>query len=126
MGIPPRPAKRKAVSKLEACSERQQGDVPGLLDGTRKAALMRGANAGQTTRHNLAALRDKALQQAHVAIRNRIDLLGAELAHLLAAEKLAAATRATARTAATALPGPRGGAGGGWPRTVGRAYGSIF
>src|SRR4051794_33264127 len=62
--------------ELEACSERQQGDVPGLLDGTRKTALVRSANAGQTTGHNLAALRDKALQQADVAIRNRIDLLG--------------------------------------------------
>ena len=45
-------------------------------------------------RNNLAALGHKPLQQPHVAVRNRVNLLGAELAHLLAAEKLAAAAGA--------------------------------
>ena len=41
-----------------------------------------------------------ALQQAHVAVGNRVDLLGAELADLLAAEELAAAAGSAAGTAA--------------------------
>jgi hypothetical protein len=70
------------------CGKRQQGDIPGLLDGAGQAALVRGANAGETPGHDLAALGHKALQQANIAVRNRIDLLGAELADLLAAEEL--------------------------------------
>ena len=72
--------------------KRQQGDVAGLLDGAGQSALVLGANAGEPPRHDLAALGHKSLQQPDIAVRNRIDLLGAELAHLLAAEKLAAAT----------------------------------
>ncbi len=56
------------------------------------------ANARQTARNDLAALGNKALQQANIAVGDRVDLLGAELADLLAPEKLAAA-RAAARTA---------------------------
>jgi hypothetical protein len=82
--------------------KRQQRDVPGLLDGAGQTALVLGANAGKTPGHNLAALRHKALQQTDIAIRNGVDLLSAELANLLAAEKLAAAARATGRTAAGA------------------------
>jgi len=76
--------------------ERKQGDVPGLLDGACQAALVRRANAGQTPRHDLAPLGYKSLQQTYVAVRDRIDLFGAELAHLLAPEELAASAR-TAR-----------------------------
>jgi hypothetical protein len=57
---------------------------------------MRSANAGQPPRHNLAALGHELPQQLHVAVRNRIDLLGAELANLLAAEELAASAGTTA------------------------------
>jgi hypothetical protein len=74
--------------------ERKQGDIPGLLDGARQAALVCGANTSQAPGHNLAALGHKSLQQTHVAVRNRIDLLGAELADLLAAEELAASAGA--------------------------------
>jgi len=70
--------------------EGQQGDVASLLDGAGQAPLMRGANAREPARHNLAALSHKALQQPHIAVRDRIDLLGTELANLLATEKLAA------------------------------------
>ena len=56
------------------------------------------AHARQPARNDLAALRDKALQQTNVAVGDRVDLLRAELADLLAPEELAAA-RAAARSA---------------------------
>ncbi len=52
------------------------------------------ANASQTARNNLATLGNESLQQANVAVGDGIDLLGAELANLLASEEFAAA-RAT-------------------------------
>ena len=89
------------------CRKRQQGDVPSLLDGAGQAALVRGADTGEPPRHNLAALGHKALQQTNIAVRNRIDLLGAELADLLAAEKLAASARAARRPSARTAAGVR-------------------
>ena len=74
---------RSCKANLEPRCERQQGDVAGLLDGAGQAALVRGADAGQTARHNLAALGDKALQQANIPVGDRIDLLRAEFANLL-------------------------------------------
>jgi hypothetical protein len=41
--------------------KRQQGDIPGLLDGAGQAALMRGANASEPPGHNLATLGYKTL-----------------------------------------------------------------
>src|SRR5580658_1601431 len=61
----------KAIRVLVLRGKRQQSDVACLLDGAGQAALVRGADAGQTARHNLAALGHKPLQQADVAIRNR-------------------------------------------------------
>src|ERR1700678_1327301 len=92
---------------LEAGCEGEQGDVARLLDGEREAALMRGADAGETARDDLAALGHEPLQQAHVAVAEEVDLLGAELADLLAAEELASAGSAAraasgARSAGTA------------------------
>jgi hypothetical protein len=78
----------------------QQGDVPGLLDCAGQTALVRGAHARQTARHNLAALGHKPLQQANITIGNRINLLGAELAYLLAPEELSASARSAAGPAA--------------------------
>jgi hypothetical protein len=75
--------------------ERQQGDIPGLLDGAGQTALVLGANTGKPPGHDLAALGHKPLQQANIAVGDRIDLLGAELANLLAAEELAAAAGST-------------------------------
>ncbi len=90
---------------LEARRKGKQSNVPRLLDRQRKPALMPGANARQTARHNLPALRHKALQQPHIAVTDRIDLLRAELANLLAPEELT-----SSRTAA-------GTARGTWPRS---------
>jgi hypothetical protein len=75
------------------CCKRQQGDIPGLLDGAGQAALVLGADAGEPPGHDLAALSHEALQQPDIAVRDRVNLLGAELADLLAAEELAASAR---------------------------------
>jgi hypothetical protein len=74
---------------LVASRKRQQSDIASLLDGTGEAALMRCADASETARHDFAAFSYEALQQAHVTVRNGVDFLGAELADLLPAEKLA-------------------------------------
>jgi hypothetical protein len=72
---------------------------------------VRGANAGEPAGHDLAALGHKPLQQPDVAIRDRVNLLGTELADLLAAEKLAAPAGSTGGTAARAALRPSAGAG---------------
>jgi hypothetical protein len=94
--------------------KRQQSDVPRLLDGPRQTTLMRCADAGQTARHNLSALGYKSLQQTNIAIGDRIDLLGAELANFLAAEKLAASAWAAAWPAAGTTRRPAAGTAP-WP-----------
>src|ERR1700722_821077 len=84
--------------KLEARGESKQGDVARLLDSQAKAALVACADTRQTARNDLPALGDEALQQANVTVGDCVDLLGAELADLLAPEELASA-RAAAGTA---------------------------
>jgi hypothetical protein len=83
---------------LVARCERQQGDIPGLLDGAGEAALVGGTDTRQPAGNDLAAFGYEALQQAHIAIRDGVDLLGAELADLFAAEELAATARTAGRT----------------------------
>src|ERR1700757_2593238 len=90
--------------------KRQQSDIPGLLDGAGQAALVRGANAGEPTGHDLAAFSHKLLQQTDIAVRDRVDLLGTELAYLLAAEEFTATTGAACRAGSTRA-GARTGAG---------------
>jgi hypothetical protein len=85
---------------LVPCGKRQQGDVPGLLDGAGQTALMRGANTGEPTGHDLAAFGHKPLQQPNVAVRDRVNLLGAKFADLFAAEKLAASAGTARGTSA--------------------------
>jgi hypothetical protein len=92
---------QRTTGQLKARRERQQGDIASLLDSLREPPLMRGADAGETPGHDLAALCDKALEQPHIAIRDGVDFLGAELADLLAAEKLASAGAARASSAGT-------------------------
>jgi hypothetical protein len=94
-----------------SCGKRQQGDVPGLLDGAGEAALVRGANASEPSGHNLATLGHKALQQSDVAVWDCINFLGTKFADLLAAEELSPAARATGGTAARAAGRPTAGAG---------------
>jgi hypothetical protein len=102
---------------LVARRKRQQGDVAGLLDGAGQTALVRRANARQTARYNLAAFGHKALQQTDIPIGDGVDLLGAELANLLAAEELAA----SAGTAAGAPAGTPAWASGASAGTAGSA-----
>jgi hypothetical protein len=103
---------RSRFRKLEARGEGKQGDVPRLLDGQAKAALVPRADARQTARNNLAALSDKALQQANVTVGDCVDLLGTELANLLAPEELATAGATT------------GSAGGTWGARAARTTGA--
>ena len=56
------------------------------------------ADARQTARNDLAALGHKPLQQPHIAVADRVDLLRAELANLLSPEELTP-SRTAARTA---------------------------
>jgi hypothetical protein len=92
-------------AKLEACGEGQQGDVARLLDGQREAALVTGADTSQATGNDLATLGDEALKQANVAVGDGVDLLGAELADLLAAEELASSGSAAGSTRRTRSAG---------------------
>jgi hypothetical protein len=95
-----------------SCCKWQQGNVPGLLDCTRQTALVRGAYSSKTTRYDLAALGHKSLQQANIAVRNRVNLFCAELTDLLAAKELATAARAALWASARAwcrAAGPRSG-----------------
>jgi hypothetical protein len=99
---------------LVPCGKRQQGNVPSLLYGPGKAALVRGANTGEPTWNNLAALGHKTLQQTDVAVRDGVNLLRAKLADLFATEELSAAARPTGWPAArSTLRPPAAGAGSG-------------
>jgi hypothetical protein len=49
-------------------SIRQQGNMPGTLDGQRQMPLVLGAVAGNTARNDLAAFRHKKPQRPHVFI----------------------------------------------------------
>src|SRR5690349_14724607 len=92
--------------------KRQQRDIPRLLDRRGKAALVRRANAGQPSWHDLAALRYELREQAHVLVIDGVDLLDAEFAHLFAAEVFASAFTSAAtrrpRSARTAMAASRG------------------
>jgi hypothetical protein len=59
------------------------------------------AHTGQAARNDLAALGDKTLKQANIAVGDSVDLLGAELADLLAPEELAATGAAARSTGGT-------------------------
>src|ERR1700686_4043912 len=78
--------------------KRQQCDVARLLDGRGQPVLMRRAHAGQPPGHDLAALRHELAEQPVILVVDVRDLLRAELADLLAPEKLASTfTRRAAR-----------------------------
>src|SRR5204863_9404902 len=80
--------KRPPHQILKTRRERQQRDIPRLLDRIRQPALMRRAHAGNPARHNLAPLRDEAVQQFRVLIVDVVDLLDAEPADFLPPEIL--------------------------------------
>jgi hypothetical protein len=72
------------------------------------------AYTGQAARNNFATLGNEALQQANIAVGDSVDLLGAELADLLAPEELASARAASARTACGTWRTWSAGARTGW------------
>src|SRR5438067_13276345 len=99
---------------LEAGCERKQRNVARLLDGKRETTLVAGADTSQAARHNLATFCHEALKQADVAVADGVDLLGAELADLLAAKELASpgtAARATGTAGSACGAGRTWGAG---------------
>ena len=103
------------IASLHACAlelgrKRQQRDIPRLLDGLGELALVRGADAREPARRDLAPLRHELLQEANVAIADGVNFFHAEFADFLAAEELAAA--ASARTAG----------GPGWTRSGRRPF----
>src|ERR1700687_3095730 len=105
----------------------QQRDVARLLDSLGGAALMGRTSPRQAARNDLAALGHKAGEQTHVLVIDAVDLLGAELADLLAPEELAAAI-ATATAGASAAGARSRGPGTG--RTRGalgcRCFGPLW
>src|ERR1700691_3461099 len=68
---------------------------------------MRRAYTGQAAGNDLATLRYELRQQTHILVVDTVDLLDAELANLLAAEKLPAAFARSAGTAAGTWPAAR-------------------
>jgi hypothetical protein len=108
------PDRRPSPALVPGCKG-QQGDVPGLLDGAGKAALMGRTYASETTGYDLAALGDKSLQQTNIAIRDGVNLLGAEFANLFAAEELAASTGSAGSTRATTGTATRASTGSARP-----------
>src|ERR1051326_6938618 len=73
---------------LELGRKRQQRDIAGFLDGIAEAPLVRRADARDTPRNDLAALRDEGVQKLHVLVVDVIDLLNAKTAYLFASEIL--------------------------------------
>src|SRR3990172_707295 len=83
--------------------EGQQGDVACPLDGHLQLPLVRGADARDAPRQNLAPVAHE-LPDRHVLVVNVVDLLHAELADAAAAEKAPAAGAAPGSAAARAAP----------------------
>src|ERR1019366_5871061 len=112
---------------LAARREGQQCDVARLLDSLGDAELMGRANPRQAARNDLAALGHKAGEQTHVLVIDAVDLLGAELADLLAPEELAAAIATATAGASAAGARSRGGTGTGgtWSSFGCRCFGSL-
>jgi hypothetical protein len=69
--------------------KRQQGDIPGLLDRSGKAPLVRSANTRQPARDDLAAFGHELGQQPNVFVVDSLNLFNAKLADLLTPEILA-------------------------------------
>src|SRR3954471_3068305 len=79
----------------------QQRHMSGALDRRRQAALMPCTCAGAPSRHDLATIRDIALQALDILVIGCANLIGAITAHLTPCNKLAASIRATRATRTT-------------------------
>ena len=89
-----RPSTNDGLELLRPSGERQQCDIPRLLDRPRQPTLMRCAYARQATRRNLPALGDKLHQQPHILVIDGFNLLHAKLANFLAPENICVRLRA--------------------------------
>src|SRR6185437_13439142 len=67
----------------------KQSDVAGALDRLRQLTLLLRGDGGDSRRHDLAALGDEALEQAHVLVIDLRRVLAREGARLAAAEECA-------------------------------------
>jgi hypothetical protein len=85
------------------CGVRQQRDVACALDGLGQHALMRRAGSRNTSRQNLAAFGNVALQEFDILEVNQINFVEAEATDLAT---MHAATAATSTTAATIAAAP--------------------
>jgi hypothetical protein len=88
-GRPSLPQSGTRETQYLSCREGQQGDIASPLDSGCQAALVRCAHAGETPRHDLAALGHELLQQPHVFVIDIVNFLDTELADLFAAKELA-------------------------------------
>src|SRR4051812_4639126 len=73
---------------LKRRRERQQRDVPRLLDRVREPPLVRSADARNAPGNDLPPLRHERMQQLRVLVIDVVDPLDAETAHFLAPEVL--------------------------------------
>src|SRR5579863_1516883 len=84
-----------------------EGNLARPLDGRLQRALVRGTDARDASRLNLAALRDEGAEHLHVLVADVVDLLDAELAQPLPPEERAPTALlplASRRAAAAAAP----------------------
>src|SRR5262247_2672665 len=92
--LPPNPSSASAIgfqllhyqitrlpNLVGSSGERQQRDIPSLLDRARKPPLMRGADSRQPPGNDLPALGDELREQTNVLVVDALDLLDAEFAN---------------------------------------------
>src|SRR5215210_3386078 len=70
-------------------SKRQQCHMSGTLDRCCQATLMPSTGTRASSRQDLAAIRDIALQAFHIFVVGHADFIRAESAHLPACDELA-------------------------------------
>src|SRR5262245_61972133 len=78
------------VSRPSAYHVRQQAEKAGALDGARDFSLLLGGDRRDPARHDLAALRNVALQEPHVLVVDLRRIAPGERAGLAAAKERAA------------------------------------
>jgi hypothetical protein len=72
------------VRKVSISNEREDGQMPGPLDGLRKQALMRRADSADSPRQYLSPFGNKMAEELSVFEINVSDFFRAKLAHSLA------------------------------------------
>src|SRR5215471_3708654 len=91
-----------AISSGRGHGVRQQGDLPRALDGLGHVALVSGAVTADAPGNDLAPLGHEQLEQVGILVVDDGAAIGAEPAHLLAAEAATAGATGAAALAAVA------------------------